>query len=224
LPQRRTVTSVAAKRLKAIEEFSDLGAGFQIAMRDLEIRGAGNILGREQSGHIVLVGYQLYCQLLEQAVRGLQGQDEIPTGLEVHVELGVDAYIPSDYVASDRQRMELYRRLGRCTGSADLEQLRSDLADVYGPVPDAAEVLLDLAEVRLLAGQAGIESIVRHDPDIIFSVRDFSAAEPVFDGAVGTVRLPDEHTAHWRLPANAREMPTMLHILLKRLRQVHPRG
>ena len=218
LPKRRSVTAVAAKRLKAIEEFSDLGAGFQIAMRDLEIRGAGNILGREQSGHIAVVGYELYCQLLEQAVGNLKGTDA-PLRPDAHVELGIDAYIPRSYVPSDRQRMELYRRMARCVDIASVEQLRADLADVYGALPEQAQTLLDLAEVRLRAGEAGIDSIIRHDPDIIFTVRDFGRAEPVFTGPVGTVRLPDEHTVHWRLPPACREMPTLLRMVLKRLRQ-----
>ena len=221
LPQRRSVSAIAAKRLKAIEEFSDLGAGFQIAMRDLEIRGAGNILGREQSGHIAIVGYELYCQLLDQAVRQMKGEPALAVH-DVHVELGTDAYIPRGYVPSDRQRMELYRRIVRCGDIEELARLREDLMDVYGAVPDQVETLLDLAEIRHLAAGAGIDSIIRHDPDIIFSVRDFKTAEPVFQGAVGTVRLPDDHTAHWRLPSNYLEHPSLLRIMLKRLRQTLP--
>ncbi|MHC4563053.1 MAG: transcription-repair coupling factor [Planctomycetota bacterium] len=220
LPQRRSLSAVAAKRLKAIEEFSDLGAGFQIAMRDLEIRGAGNILGREQSGHIAVVGYELYCQLLEGAVSDLQGKP-VERGPDVHVELGIDAYIPHTYVPSDRQRMELYRRLSRCTGATELDQMRADMADAFGAVPEAVGTLLELVEVRALAGAAGVVSIIRDDPDIVFSVRDFKLAEPIFEGAVGTARLPDEHTVHWRLPPAARDMPTLLRVLLKRLRQAH---
>jgi transcription-repair coupling factor (superfamily II helicase) len=209
LPERRTLTPAAAKRLKAIEDFSDLGAGFQIAMRDLEIRGAGNMLGREQSGHIAAVGYELYCQLLEAAVRELRGEPAAPRA-DVHVELGIDAYVPKTYVPSSRQRMEIYRRLVSCRTSDDLEQLSADLADAYGPVPPAVTTLLDLAEVRVLAAALGIESIIRMDPDIIFAIRDFSAAKGLFEGASGTVRLPDEHTVHWRLGAAYLEMPTLL--------------
>ena len=219
LPQSRPVSPVAAKRLKAIEEFSDLGAGFQIAMRDLEIRGAGNILGREQSGHIAVVGYELYCQLLEQAVCRLQGKAP-PARRDVHVELGIDAYIPRGYVAGDRQRMDLYRRMAMCSDATDLAKLRTDMTDAYGPVPAEVGTLLDVAEVRGRAGNAGIDSIIRHDPDIIFTVRDMRLAEGVFDGPVGTIRLPDDHTVHWRLPKACLEMPTLLSVLLKRLRQI----
>jgi transcription-repair coupling factor (superfamily II helicase) len=218
LPERRTLTSVAAKRLKAIEEFSDLGAGFAIAMRDLEIRGAGNILGSEQSGHIAAVGYELYCQLLEEAVRQAKGEPA-PPRRDTHVELGVDSFIPKEYVPSDRQRMEVYRRLARCAGAADMEQLATDLADAYGPVPPEAQTLLDLAEVRVRAAQFGIQSIIRIDPDIVFTFRDFTPAKHLFEGARGSVRLPDDHTVYWRLPKAYMEMPTLLRVLLNRLRQ-----
>jgi transcription-repair coupling factor (superfamily II helicase) len=217
LPQRRPVSALAGKRLKAVEEFSDLGAGFQISMRDLEIRGAGNILGREQSGHIAAVGYELYCQLLDRAVRQLRGE-KVPQTPAVHIELGIDSYIPRSYIVSERQRMDIYRRMAACQCPEDLVGLRGDLADACGPVPGEVETLLDLAEARVLAGQLGIESIILIEPDLVFTVRDFHAAKAVFEAAAGTVRLPDDHTAHWRLPPAWLEMPTLLRILLKRLR------
>jgi transcription-repair coupling factor (superfamily II helicase) len=216
LPDTRPVSPTAARRLKAVEEFSDLGAGFQIAMRDLEIRGAGNILGREQSGHIATVGYEMYCQLLEQTVRELQGKPA-PARREAHVELGVDAYVPRSYVPSDRQRMELYRRLAECREPEEIERLSADLRDAYGPVPDVVQTLLDMGEVRVRAAALGIRSIVRTDPDLVFSVNDMSAVEPLFADAPGTARLPDDQTVHWRLPPNYREMPTMVRVLLHRL-------
>ena len=218
LPEHRCVSALAGKRLKAVEEFSDLGAGFQISMRDLEIRGAGNILGREQSGHIATVGYELYCQLLDTAVRQLRGE-KLQQRQAVHIELGIDAYIPRSYIISERQRMEVYRRMANCQSPEDLVRLRTDLADACGPVPGEVETLLDLAEARVLAGQLGIASIILIEPDLVFAVRDFHAAKGVFEGVAGTVRLPDDHTAHWRLPQAWREMPTMLRILLKRLRE-----
>ncbi len=217
LPTRRTVSPIAARRLKAIEEFSDLGAGFQIAMRDLEIRGAGNILGKEQSGYIATVGYELYCELLEQAVGKLQGKTALRRR-PVHVELGIDAFVPKSYMPSDRQRMECYRRIGRCEDVAQLAEILADWRDAFGPPPAVAQTLLDIAEVRLRAGQCGIESIVLHGTDLVFAIHDFARAQPVLDGPIGTVRLPDNQTAHWRLPANCLEMPTLMTILLKRLR------
>jgi transcription-repair coupling factor (superfamily II helicase) len=218
LPRARPVSPAASKRLKAIEEFSDLGAGFQIAMRDLEIRGAGNILGPEQSGHIATVGYELYCQLLESAVHRLRGTAE-PAMQEAHVELGIDAMIPSSYIPSDRQRMDVYRRLARCRTTEDLRQLQADLDDAFGRLPPAMLPLLELAEARLLAGQWGIRSIIRMDPDLIFDIRDFKAADGLFEQAAGTVRVIDDHTVHWRLSPAHRQMPAMLRVLLKALRR-----
>jgi len=223
LPRDRPVSPSAAKRLKAIEDFSDLGAGFQIAMRDLEIRGAGNILGREQSGHIATVGYELYCQLLEQTVKQSRGE-ALPARRDVHVELGIDAYIPPSYVASERQRMEIYRRLVRCAGAEELKQLAADLTDAYGEPPAVVRTMLDLAEIRVRAGELGIDSIIRMDPDIVLLVRDFAAAKCVFDGAVGTVRLPDAKTVHWRLPPVLLKENAAVNVLLRQLRQARAKG
>ena len=111
------------------------------------------------------------------------------------------------------------RRLAGCDRSKDLQQIRADLADVYGPVPAEVEKLLDMTEARTLAGKAGIESIVLIKGDIVFTVRDMTAARQVFDGASGTVRMPDNNTVHWRLSPPYLEMPTLLRIVLKQLRQ-----
>src|SRR5437868_8097644 len=134
LPSDRPVTPVASKRLKAIEEYSHLGAGFKIAMKDLEIRGAGNILGPEQSGHIATVGYEMYCQLLEEATRQLKNEPK-PNRPEAHVELGLSAFIPKTYIPGDRQRLDVYRRLTRCTDLEMCGMLEHDLKDAFGELP-----------------------------------------------------------------------------------------
>jgi transcription-repair coupling factor (superfamily II helicase) len=217
LPQDRPINAVAAKRLKAIEEFSDLGAGFQIAMRDLEIRGAGNILGKQQSGHIAAVGYELYCQLLESSVRQLRGEKPLLRH-DAHVELGLDALIPQTYIPVERQRMEVYRRLVKCAGRAELKQLSADLIDAYGPLPPDAQRLLDMTEIRVLASELTIDSIIRMDPDIIFRVRNLTAISKAFDQSIGSVRLADERTMHWRPPAVYMKGNSLINVLLKRLR------
>src|SRR5947208_4838097 len=176
LPADRPVTPVAAKRLKAIEEYSHLGAGFKIAMRDLEIRGAGNILGPEQSGHIATVGYEMYCQLLEEATRQLK-QEAKPTRPEAHVELGISAFLPKTYIPGDRQRMDLYRRMTRCDSLEMLAELDKDMKDAFGEPPRQALVFFALMELRLLCGLFGIESVIKKDPDVVMTVNNAARAQ-----------------------------------------------
>ncbi len=131
LPPDRPVTPVAAKRLKAIEEYSHLGAGFKIAMRDLEIRGAGNILGPEQSGHIATVGYEMYCHALEEAVRQTKNAPK-EAKPESHVDIGISAFLPKQYIPGDRQRMDVYRRLTRCSSLEIARGVEQDVKDAFG--------------------------------------------------------------------------------------------
>ena len=161
LPNTRPISPIAAKRLKAIEEYSHLGAGFRIALRDLEIRGAGNILGPEQSGHIQMVGYQMYCEMLADAVHELKHEkvEPLPT---TTIDLGVPAYIPKNYIPIDRQRMDAYRKIAVARTPADLEQIEADLADVYGPLPEEAKLLLEIGELRIAASKWDIRTIVAH--------------------------------------------------------------
>jgi transcription-repair coupling factor (superfamily II helicase) len=146
----KSITPNASRRLKAIEEFSELGAGFKIAMRDLEIRGAGNILGTQQSGHIAAVGYELYCHLLENAVRSLKNMP-VKTHLEVTIDLPWVAMLPRDYVPGQRLKIEVYRRLSRIRRMDRLDDFRRELRDRFGPIPVPVEWLLRLAELRILA-------------------------------------------------------------------------
>ena len=209
LPPDRPVTPVAAKRLKAIEEYSHLGAGFKIAMRDLEIRGAGNILGPEQSGHISAVGYELYCQLLEEAVHQLKhGSKQLRP--EAHVELGISAFIPKQYVAADRQRMDMYRRISRCGSIEDVKALLSDMHDAFGDPPRQVMVLLALTEVRLLAGFFGIDSIIKKDPDVVMKVADASRAQKCLTGAPGRLSVIDPQTVYLRMPTTFMESEACL--------------
>jgi len=208
----RPPTSKAAKRLKTIEEFSELGAGFRIAMRDLEIRGAGNLLGREQSGHIAAVGYEMYCRLLEQTVRRLKNEPD-PTPPSVHVDLDVAAHLPANYIASDRSRIEVYRRIVSCRTSVDLTQLEKDLVDAFGPKPREVQRLLEVAEIRVLARRFGINSISLRPPDVIFLVDHVSTAKAAFDEAPGSVRMPDAKTVHLRLPPAYLEPSSLVSVL-----------
>ncbi|RJP37883.1 MAG: transcription-repair coupling factor [Phycisphaerales bacterium] len=234
VPPDRPLIPKALRRLKAIEEFSELGAGFRIAMRDLEIRGAGNILGAEQSGHIGAVGYDMYCRLLERSVRQKKkrGQDELPQSgpegalgtihpdplpADVHVEIDVQAQIPRDYVAAERSRIEIYRRLASCTTVEDVSQLEKDLIDAFGPLPKQIETLMQLAEVRVRARRFGVQSIILQVPDVIFRIETVARAEPLFTDAPGTVRWPDPQTIHLRPPPRYLEPGTLLPVLRRML-------
>ena len=214
LSPKHPVKDAGARRLKAVEQYSELGAGFQIAMRDLEIRGAGNILGPEQSGNIEAVGYEMYCQLLEQAVRRMRNE---PAELwrPVNLELGVDASIPRTYIRSERQRMEVYKRLAGARTVEDAQVLRDDLRDAFGPLPKDVETLLELAEIRVLAQPWGIRSIVLDSPDVIFAIDDLGKTQALFASGPGSPRLPDPETVHWRLPKRYLE-PTTLRTILRR--------
>ncbi len=208
-------TAKAAKRLKTIEEFSELGAGFRIAMRDLEIRGAGNLIGREQSGHIAAVGYEMYCRLLEQTVRRLKNEPDRALR-PVHLDLDVAAHIPRHYIGSERTRIDMYRRIVDCREAGDIAQLQRDLLDVFGPFPGQVQRLIELAEIRILARTFGIVSISRRPPDVIFGVDNAPLAERLFSEAPGTVRVPDGKTVHLRPPPEDLE-PAKLVPLLKRM-------
>jgi transcription-repair coupling factor (superfamily II helicase) len=211
----RPPTSKAAKRLKTIEEFSELGAGFRIAMRDLEIRGAGNLLGKEQSGHIAAVGYEMYCRLLEQTIRRLKNEPD-PCPPPVQLDLDVAAHIPQHYIPADRSRMEVYRRVAACRTEADLTQLERDLLDAFGPPPAEVKRLLETAEIRVHARGFGINAISLRPPDVVFTFENLQTVEPVFVDTPGSVRVPDPKTIHLRLPASYLE-PTTLLAVLRRL-------
>ncbi len=214
LPPDRPVTDIAAKRLKAIEEYSHLGAGFKIAMRDLELRGAGNILGPEQSGHIATVGYEMYCQLLEEAVHQLKHDKKI-TRPEAHVDIGVTAILPKQYIPNDRQRLDVYRRLTRCADVETVEALQKDVTDAYGEIPRQAVVLFALTELRLLAGHFGIDKIIKKEPDVVFNVENAQRASFALTGAPGRLTVVDEKTVYLRMPPTFLEPDTLLLALCK---------
>ncbi len=219
----RTVTPNAARRLKAIEEFTELGAGFKIAMRDLEIRGAGNILGTQQSGHIAAVGYEMYCQLLENAVRTMK-QQPLRTPLEVNVDLPWTAFLPRDYVQGQRLRIEVYRRLSRVRRLERLADFRQELRDRFGPLPEPAEWLLRMAELRLLAAHWKVASIHLEKPveggsgptDVVLGYRNPRRIHALADRSDGRLRVVDESSAYFR-PTGDELEPLALYKTLKDL-------
>ncbi len=157
-PPGETLTRDARRRLSALTEFQALGSGYHIAMRDLEIRGAGNILGQEQSGHLEAIGFDLYCRLLDEAVSELKGGGRAATA-DVRVDLRQPAYIPDGYVPEPEQKMDLYRRLARLQEPTHVGRLADEIRDRYGSPPDVVAHLLDLARIRILAARNGVEEV-----------------------------------------------------------------
>jgi transcription-repair coupling factor (superfamily II helicase) len=160
VPPDTELTEIARKRLAALKEFSDLGAGFKIAALDLELRGAGNLLGGEQHGHINSVGFDTYVRLLDETVRELKGEEVAP---EVHstLNLGLDIRIPSDYISDENQRLRAYRQIANAADLAARERAEKELEDRYGTVPEAVRNLLEYSGLKTLAERIGVEAIDR---------------------------------------------------------------
>ena len=157
-PPERALSEEAYERLKTIGEHTELGSGFKIAMRDLEIRGAGNLLGENQSGHIAAVGYDLYVQMVSEAVAELKGE-ELREPAEIKLDLAVDANLPPDYVAKEELRLEAYRRLAAVMTHEEVDDIQAEWLDRYGPVPPAAEALLAVAHLRAECVRTGVREI-----------------------------------------------------------------
>ncbi|HLV08749.1 MAG TPA: TRCF domain-containing protein, partial [Halanaerobiales bacterium] len=156
----RILPEIAEKRLRAIKEFTNLGSGFKIAMRDLEIRGAGNLLGPEQHGHIASIGFSLYCKLLESAVEELKGKEE-KEDREVEIKLGIDAYIPENYISDSRQKIEIYKKIMRIKKDKYFSELIDELIDRFGEPPLELMNLIDISKIRRRSLELGINKVVR---------------------------------------------------------------
>ena len=209
VPGRKALTAIARRRLKALQEFTELGSGFRIAAMDLEIRGAGNILGGEQSGHIAAVGFEMYCQLLDRAVRELKGEAP-PPETKVQINLGVDIRIPEEYIADFGDRLMLYKEVASTGETATLTRIRARLRDQYGEPPPQAERLLALAALRIEADTLKARAIelqrgavqVKFAEDAPFSPQDLVRAVSERPGA----RLVPPALLRLDLPATTSEM------------------
>ena len=150
----------AEKRLQAIREFTELGSGIKIAMRDLEIRGAGNVLGAEQHGHMEAVGYDLYCKMLNQAVLALKGETLEEDSYDTVVECDIDAYIPGRYIKNEYQKLDIYKRISAIETEEEYMDMQDELMDRFGDIPRSVENLLKIASIRALAHQAYVTEVV----------------------------------------------------------------
>ena len=163
----KMLKEVAEKRLQAIREFTDLGSGFKIAMRDLEIRGAGNLLGQKQHGHMAAVGYDLYCKMLNEAVKGLKGITTIED-FNTTIDLDVDAYIPPSYIVNEVQKLDIYKRIAGIENKAESEDMKEELLDRFGEIPKSADNLLRIALVRVKAHRLYLTEVKGKNEEIRF--------------------------------------------------------
>jgi len=202
VPVNRTLTAQAEKRLKVLQSLDTLGAGFQLASHDLDIRGAGNLLGDEQSGHIKEVGIELYQTLLEEAVQaargGLTSDAAAAEDWSPQISLGMPVLIPDSYVADLSVRLALYRRIGTLTSRAEIEGLAAELIDRFDKLPQEVENLLEIVAIKVLCKHAGVEKIDAGPKGAVLTFRNNSFANPAglvqFIGKqLGTVKLRPDH-------------------------------
>ncbi len=174
----KALSETAQQRLAAIREFTEFGSGFRIAMRDLEIRGAGNLLGPEQHGHLATVGYEMYCKLMEETLVETQG-GQVQDRLSTRVDLKVDAYLPDDYISDASQRMEMYRRIADLSSDADREDIIDELVDRFGETPKVVDTLLDVSQLRYLACSLGISQVIRKGDRVLMRMEDAYVPDPI---------------------------------------------
>lgn len=189
--KNKSLTEVAEKRLKAIKEFTEFGSGFKIAMRDLEIRGAGNLLGGEQHGHMAAIGYDLYVKLLEETIGEMRGE-AVEKYEDTLMELNVNAYIPEDYISNPSQKIEIYKKIASIRNQADLFSVEEEIEDRYGDIPASVRNLLMISYIKALAKNLRIGSISQKDKEIKISFQDASKLKPEYIGDV-------LHTYHRRV-------------------------
>ena len=164
----KMLSEEADKRLKAIKEFTEFGSGFKIAMRDLEIRGAGSLLGEIQSGHLEQVGYDTYCNLLEEVVKEMQGL-EIEPDIDIQIDINVTSYIPDEYIPDSSQKIEIYQNIALCKNENDIQNVIDEIIDRFGNMPSELENLLDIARIKYLAKPHYISKITSKRTAILFT-------------------------------------------------------
>ena len=193
VPDDVSLSEIAAKRLKAILQYSQLGSGFKIAMRDLELRGAGNLLGAEQSGHIATIGYDLYCRMLDRAVRKMKHQP-VPPEVDTQLDLGLDFRIPRSYIPAQKLRLELYRRLARIKDDRHADDIAEEIRDRFGKPPREFEQLMQAALVRSRLARLGITSVTRAEDHLKFRALSAPQSQRQLAQASKSFRVLDETT------------------------------
>ncbi len=219
-PTDRSLTPEAQNRLEAIQEYSELGSGFRVALRDLEIRGAGRLLGREQSGHINTVGYDLYCKLLKRELKRLKGE-EVPEEVNPSIQLPVILRVPESYSRSEKDRIRLYQRFGSCESLEEVENLLTELRDLYGSeLPDAIKNLAAYSKLRVRASQVGASSIKAGDRLIIVRSSEPGGLDTLEQNFPDLVERTDTDRYYLFLDASEMAGPKLLDTLLEMFQTV----
>ena len=164
----KILSEIADKRLKAIKEFTEFGSGFKIAMRDLEIRGAGSLLGEIQSGHLEQVGYDTYCQLLDEVVKEMKGI-KVTEETEIQIDLNITCYIPDSYIEDSGQKIEVYQKIALCKTEEDIQNVIDEIIDRYGNIPQELENLIEVARIKQLAKAQNIIKVESKQSGILFT-------------------------------------------------------
>jgi transcription-repair coupling factor (superfamily II helicase) len=207
----------ARRRIEALQELSELGAGFRLATEDLEIRGAGNVLGRDQSGHIAAIGYDLYMEMLEDAIRRLRGED-VPDEVEPEIRLPLPALLPESYVADPSQRLVLYKQLSSSRDENELAQARDDMLDRFGPLPEEADGLISVIRLRLRCKRLGVVGVDVKGQDLVLRIQERSRIDPrrlawLIDKPGTPVRVARGHRIHMRIRSRADALAEALGLL-----------
>jgi len=223
-PAGERLTPEARRRLAALEEFQALGSGYHIAMRDLEIRGAGNLLGDQQHGHMEAIGFDLYCRLLEETVAELQGGGGVAP-LDVKVELKLSAFLPDDYVGDPQQKMDLYRRLARIRNPEACWRIRDEFKDRYGPLPQAVENLVAIQRLKIQAGALGIEEITGTRQGLDFFFAGGQEPDPlIIQGLMGSgpkgLQFKAIDQFIMKVPAAREDFAVVANVMLERLSEL----
>jgi transcription-repair coupling factor (superfamily II helicase) len=218
VPADTELSDVARKRLAALKEFSDLGAGFKIAALDLELRGAGNLLGGEQHGQIEAVGFDMYIRMLEEAVQELKGE-EVPLEIHSTLNLGLDIRIPQEYVSDEHQRLRTYKRISDARNEEEAAKIRAELEDRYGPPPDAVLNLLQFSVVKSVVESVGVEAIDRRQGGLNIKFHKQSKINPakLLEIVKGTEGAQFTPAGVLRLPLNGMDGAQDILAYLKRL-------
>jgi len=176
-PSKKLMTELAEKRLNTIFEYQELGSGFKVAMRDLEIRGAGNLLGKEQSGDIMEVGFDLYVKMLEEAISRIKGE-EVRVEVRTAVNLKTNFYLPDDYIPDTKQKIEFYKRFEGSANLDEIEELSLEMEDRFGELPQIAKTFVELEKIRTLASNLGFEFVTEKPEEILFKCGTYFRGNP----------------------------------------------